>query len=239
MSYTTQLRSFLSAVTASGFPVPAEVLALADSYDAIGKQADDVISSADNTGCSDDLTVVDAEELEALSELINSLRDSGASTQEGPSATTSNQSIQVQIEINTEDGLDDPSIGETTLAESKEVVLIDTSRLAECEAVIMEVKYPSAKKYGVPQVATRNGALAYVAKMGFTAKVLVLKTEDLGDDSGDIITLTVEMPATAIYSGSIDEAKEFAGLHWGKHFESLSQSEQEDVVNRFIQSVNL
>lgn len=154
------------------------------------------------------------------------------------SSATQLRTIQVLIEINTEDGLDDPRIGETKLAESKEVVLIDTSRFAECEVLIMDVKYPSASKYGVPIIATRSGALAYLEKMGFTAKRLVLKTEDLGDDSGDIITLTVEVPATATYSGSIDEAKEFAGLHWRKHFESLSQSEKNDVVNRFIQSVN-
>lgn len=240
MSYTTQLRSFFTAVTEKGFSIPEEILALADSYDAIGSRAFEVILSADNTGCSDDLTVVDATMLVTLGDLLNSIRHTGASSQTEPDSNVLGiQSTLVQIEINTEDGLDDPAYGKTKLAESKDDVLIDTSRVAECEAICLEVKFPSAKKYGVPHVATKQGASTFVEKLGFAVKGLLLKTEDLGDDSGDVLTLTARVPASAIYLGSIDDVKEFAGLHWGKHFESLSQSEQEDAVNRFIQSVNL
>lgn len=72
MSYTTSIRTFLASTLAA---VPNEVIAQLNAIDEIGNAAMDLILSADNEGCSEELTVVDGAKVADLSARLNAIRD--------------------------------------------------------------------------------------------------------------------------------------------------------------------
>lgn len=237
MSYVTVLRNFLaSAIPAVA--VPSEVLDLADRFEALVEAGIDVAMTADSTGCCGEVIVVDSNSLDRLKAVLDEIRNPPVvKVSQSPADAEVEETCLVVIEVNSDDGLDDLRLGSATFVGSESDALVDHTRIAGAKAISVEVLYPNASKYGVPSMATVFGAKAMASRLGFTCEDLTVNAEDMGDDSGTCITITVAMPVSAVYPGSIDEVKEFAGLHWGKHFESLRQAEQADLVNRFVQSV--
>ena len=85
---------------------------------------------------------------------------------------------------------DDMLIG--TVGESGEAVQIDPSHVNQIRVFEVDITYPRADRYGVPECATDTGARKYLADLGFiVASNLEVNTEDSGDDSA----ITIEVKA--------------------------------------------
>lgn len=153
-----------------------------------------------------------------------------------PCANEDSGFVCISLEVSSDDGLDDAEFGSATLEGSQ--VLVDFSVLPGSTVIEMEVTYPNANKYGVPETAHRAGAEAFVKRQGLKPQRLILNANDSGDDSGDVIILSMMVPATAVAHGDLDDVREFAGLHWRKDFDAQSRDEKEMLVNRFVQAVN-
>lgn len=257
MSYVTVLRNFLaSAIPAVA--VPSEVLDLADRFDALVEAGIDVAMSADSTGCCGEVIVVDSNSLDRLKAVLDEIRNPPVvKVSQSPADAEVEETCLVVIEVNSDDGLDDLRLGFAsgvnsddddldivgrlnngeTIIDADTDVLIDRSRLSEAKVISVDVQYPNASKYGVPSMATVSGAEAMAVRLGFNCEKPTVYANDMGDDSGTYISITVAMPVSAVYPGYVDEVKEYAGLHWGKQFDSLSHDEKAELVNRFVQSV--
>lgn len=69
------LQSVFTQAAALGVLIPNELKNLPDTLNEFVTVADGLVNSADNTGCCDELTVVDAVRVTALSKVVNSFRD--------------------------------------------------------------------------------------------------------------------------------------------------------------------
>ncbi|MDD1011127.1 hypothetical protein M5G27_27015 [Pseudomonas shahriarae] len=69
------LQSVFTQAAALGVLIPNELKNLHDVLNEFVTVADGLVTSADNTGCCDELTVVDAVKVAALSKVVNSFRD--------------------------------------------------------------------------------------------------------------------------------------------------------------------
>jgi hypothetical protein len=299
MSYTTTIRACLNENLAA---IPVEVLAHLNAIDQVCGATQELILSADNEGCCDDLTVISASNVEVISSLLSgisntktpllclslSVRDEDGLVVDTATGEVSlehlnaivdtaadlvlayrkGQSIDdaverldsdlcnarlideqspirvldapvlVVLEINTDDGIADAQFESAESADTGKSVLIDTEQLLNAVAVKMSYSFPDSGKYGVPAAATRRGAEAFIKTLGLQYAELDLDATDSGDDSGEVITLTVQLPATAVTETNLDDVREFASLHWDKHFDSLDSDDQVALVNRYVQAIN-
>ncbi|MDI2144941.1 hypothetical protein KBJ94_23105 [Pseudomonas sp. ITA] len=71
----TMLKSVFTQAAALGVLIPNELKNLPDVLNEFVTVADGLVTSAENTGCCDELTVVDAVKVAALSKVVNSFRD--------------------------------------------------------------------------------------------------------------------------------------------------------------------
>lgn len=100
----------------------------------------------------------------------------------------------------------------------------------------MNTTYPNASKYGVPEVATIQGAKALASHFGLEHSALELATEDTGDDSADQVVLTVRMPATAVYLGGMSLVRDVAGRKLPIGFDQLNADERINFVNQCVKT---
>lgn len=84
---------------------------------------------------------------------------------------------------------------------SEEVPLdrVDLSLLEGCEVRSIQVSYPDAARYGVPEHATERGAQAYVLRLGFDfSRNMEVDAMDTGDDTPGSCRLVLWAPVAAI-----------------------------------------
>jgi len=307
MNYTNPIRSLL---TAAGVVMPESVEAHLNLIDKTVDAALDLALSADNAGCSGELTVVDSKQMCDLTDLLNQVRDTPVEVFEtgapclavdltirdrfGEAVDTSSMPIPVgqvthvfdlvsdlvidkrlgrtvddhvqsltdcmidygvvqkpaekltpahsgtaviKVTLNTEDGVQDAYMASATDSEGKGI-LVNFDQIKSSGTVFSAEGYmPDVNRYGFAEWASQKGLVDLVGRLGLTPNLMASEIKNSGDDT-EVITLVMRVPVTAVYEGSLSEAKEFAGLHWGKHFESLPASEQVDVVNRFVSAMN-
>lgn len=236
MSYTAAIRTHL--VTAS-IEVPGHILAYLNAVDEVCAVAMDVVLSADSVGCSEEMTVVNGTKLQQLSTELYGLIDSdvepGKSNFSGSDEL--NGVVEVIMSIDTENGLDDPNFGSATKASTGERVLIHTDALGQAPATHFDITYPRESKYGIPEEASRRGAANFARLLDLVPTDLTVNACDAGDDSGDAIKITVQLPAAAVVEHGLDDVREFAGLHWNKHFDTLLPVDKKELVNRYIEAI--
>lgn len=229
MSISQEIRSFLAK---DGTPVPPRLLEWCDQVDNLFLRAEMLCDAADPTGCAEG-AVVDDYSYQSLVSQVDALRIPTSQY-----VVAANDMVLVTIRIRTDDGLDDPFFDEAVISDTGEPCLVDDGELHGAKAVAFQMSYPSARKYGVPDCASRKGAVDYLCRMGFVVDALYMSVQSSDDDSGDVMFVSVMLPKGAVALASLDEAKEFAGVHWRKHFESVSREEQRDLVSRYVQAIN-
>lgn len=301
MLITQNLQSLYASAAAHGITVPDPLKRLPDALHEFVNRAFDLINSADATGCCGALTVVDAEKVQALSELANAFRDDwtmvtppsvkvslsifdrhgdpytqrslalaaagvsdivdhaaqavllnrsgqpmGSVLDELESALVtydvipeegevplSGCTVEVIIEVESLDIQNGPQYGGAVLASGKRV-LVDRGQLSGSPVRLIHVAHPDASKYGIPDQATYDGAERLIRELKLVPENMKLETCDLQDDSGGEITLTVKLPASAIYIGELSEVRKYAATHWNLRFHAQSAAEQSELVDRFI-----
>ncbi|WP_454838444.1 hypothetical protein [Pseudomonas mohnii] len=144
---------------------------------------------------------------DVLDELVESLETRDLLNHQGE-LDLSKCTVEVTFDVDTSDGLQDPDLGAAVHALTGRRVLIDRTHVAGASALHMNTSYPNASKYGIPEVATIQGAKALASHFGLEHSALELATEDTGDDSADQVVLTVRMPATAVYLGGMSLVRE-------------------------------
>ncbi|WP_095158167.1 hypothetical protein [Pseudomonas sp. Irchel 3E13] len=303
MLITQNLQSLYTSAEAHGITVPGSLKRLPDALHEFLNRAVDLINSADATGCCGESTVVDAEKVQALSELANAFRDDWA-TANPPSVEVSLSifdrhgdpyaqrslplaaaavsdivdhatqavllsrsgqpmgsvlddlesalvtydvipeegevpltgcTVEVLIEIESLDIQDGPQYGGAVLASGKRV-LVDRGQLPGAPVRLMHVAHPDARKYGIPDEATYDGAERLLRDLKLVPENLKLETRDLQDDSGGEITLSVKLPACAIYIGDLSVVRKYAATHWDLRFHAHSAAEQSEIVDRFVRT---
>jgi len=170
-----------------------------------------------------------------LDELVESLETRDLLNHQGD-LDLSKCTVEVTFDVDTSDGLQDADLGAAVHALTGRRVLIDRTHVAGASALHLNMSYPNASKYGVPEVATIQGAKALASHFGLEHSALELATEDTGDDSADEIVLTVRMPATAVYLGGMSLVRDVAGRKLTIGFDRLNADEQINFVNQCVKT---
>lgn len=304
MTYSILLQQHLQSAIAQGMTVSSALKSLPQLLSDLVGHAVDLVNSANNAGCCDELTVVDSEKVNTLADFLQPLREEGfvpsipdvevsvsifdshgdvyghrtvAVVAHGLSdiidhaaqavllhrsdsemgtvldelelalitydvipdeggLPLSGCTVEVKLEVASIDIEEGPMYGGAFLDNGKRA-LVDRSVLQGIPVHQMSVHYPDARKYGIPDEATLDGADRLIRDLGLIPVNLDLKTKDLGDDSGGDICFIVKLPATAVFIGDIGQVEKYSAEHWDLRFQSLSASEQSEVVNRYVRTV--